>query len=153
MQNVHKPPSLRLHCSLLSTVSHPQDGTRLHLGKGFLTRLKVHGQPERLPLRCSLNHSLQPLLPHMPIPPKEVCPFSAQQSFSFHTSLSGPQQQVKPKVSECCSHSLSPSGNRSSAIPSLGEFLTILTTCLFNPAPKLTGTLTGMDINLVWVGW
>jgi hypothetical protein len=153
VQTVHEPPSLRLHCSSLSTVSHPRAGTRLHPGKGFLTRLKVHGQPERLPLRCSLNHSLQPLLPHMPVPPKEVCPFSAQQSFGCPTSLPGLQQQARPEVSERCSRSLSPSGNRSSTIPSLREFLMGLTTRLFNPAPKLTGTPTGMDINLVWVWW
>jgi hypothetical protein len=87
----------------------------------------------------------------MPVPPKEVCPFSAQQSFGCPTSLPGLQQQARPEVSEHCSHSLAPSGNRSPTILSLREFLTGLTTRLFNPAPKLTGTPTGMVINLVWV--
>ena len=106
MQTIHKPPSLRLHCSSLSIVSHPRAGTRLHPSKGFLTRLKVHGQPEGLPLRCSLNHSLQPLLPHMPVPPKEVCPFSSQQFLDYPTSLPGLQQQAGQEVSEHCSYSL-----------------------------------------------
>jgi hypothetical protein len=149
VQTVHEPLSLRLQCSSLSIMSHPQVGTRLHLGKGFLTRLKVHGQPEALPLRCSLNHSLQPLLPHMPVPPKEVCTFSTQKSFGFPTSLPGLQQQARPKVSERCSRILAPSENRSPTILSLREFLTGLKTHLFIPAPKMTGTPTGMVIDLV----
>jgi hypothetical protein len=84
-------------------VSHPRAGTRLHPSKGFLTRLKLHGQPEGLPLRCSLNHNLQLLLPCISVPPKEVCPFYAQQSFGCHTSLPGLQQQAGPEVSEHCS--------------------------------------------------
>jgi hypothetical protein len=78
----------------------------------------------------------------MPVPPKEVCPFSAQQSFGCPTSLPGLQQQARPEVSEHCSCSLAPSGNRSPTILSLREFLMGLTTRLFNPAPKLTGTPT-----------
>jgi hypothetical protein len=51
---------------------------------------------------------LQPLIPHMPVPPKEVCPFSAQQSLGCPTSLPGLQQQAGPEVSEHCSCSLAP---------------------------------------------
>jgi hypothetical protein len=33
------------------------------------------------------TNSLQPLIPHMPTPPKEECPFSAQQSLGCPTSV------------------------------------------------------------------
>jgi hypothetical protein len=36
----------------------------------------------------------------MLVPPQEVCPFSAQQSFDCPTSLPGLQQQARHKVSE-----------------------------------------------------
>jgi hypothetical protein len=54
------------------------------------------------------TNSLQPLIPHMPVSPKEVCPFSSQQSLNDPTSLPGLQQQARLEVSEYCSCSLAP---------------------------------------------
>jgi hypothetical protein len=48
----------------------------------------------------------------MPIPPQEVCPFSAQQSLICPTSLRGLQQQAGHEVLEPCSRSLAPSRNQ-----------------------------------------
>ena len=41
MQTIHEPLILRLHCSSLSTVSHPRAGTKLHLGKGIPNQTNV----------------------------------------------------------------------------------------------------------------
>jgi hypothetical protein len=54
------------------------------------------------------TNNLQPLIPHMPVPPKEVCPFSAQQSLGYPTSLPGLQQQARPEVLEHYSCNLAP---------------------------------------------
>jgi hypothetical protein len=110
VQTVHQPPSLRLHCSSLSTVSHPRVGTELHPGKGFLTRLRLMDHRKDSISGAHSTNNLQPLIPHMPFPPKEVCPFSPQQSLDYPIFLPGLQQQVGPEVSEHCSCNLETSG-------------------------------------------
>jgi hypothetical protein len=102
------------------------------------------------------TENLQSLIPHMPIPPQELCPFSSQQSLGFPTSLSGLQQQAEHEVSEPYNCSLAPLGNHfpnNSLIqrefshgldnPPL-QYPMGLTTCFFSPAPKLTATQTDM---------
>jgi hypothetical protein len=148
VQTFHEPPSLRLHCSSLSTVSHPRAGTELHPGKGIPNQAMAHGQQERFCHGALSTNNLQSLIPHMPVPPKEVCTFSAQQSLGYTTSLPGLQQQAGPEVSGHRNCSLAPSGNRSTTILPLRELLTGLTTRFFNltglttrffnPAPTLT---------------
>jgi hypothetical protein len=56
------------------------------------------------------TNNLHPLIPHMLVPPQEVCPFSAQQSFGYPTSLPGLQQQARQEFSEHYSYSWAPSG-------------------------------------------
>jgi hypothetical protein len=110
IDTIHKPPSLRLHYSSLSPVSHSRAWTELHLGKRFLTKLRLMDNRKDSVSGAHSNNSLQPLIPHIPIPPKEVCPFSSQHSLGCPTSLPELQQQARLEVSNCCSCSLAPSG-------------------------------------------
>jgi hypothetical protein len=134
VQTFHEPPSLRPQCSSLSVVGHPRAGTKLHLGKGIPNQADVSQTiGKTLSQVPTQTNSLQSLIPHMPVPPQEVCPFSAQQSLGFPTSLPGLQQQVEQEFSKPCSFSLAPSGNQFPTILSPREkLLTGLTTRLFN---------------------
>jgi hypothetical protein len=78
------------------------------LGKGNRKVAQVN-RKDYLPGPAHTNN-LQPLIPHMPVPPQEVCPFSAQQSFGCPTSLPGLQQQARHEFSEHYSCSWAPSG-------------------------------------------
>jgi hypothetical protein len=82
------------------------------------------------------TNNLQPLIPPMPIPPKEMCPFSAQQSLSYPTSLLGLQQQAGTKFSERCSYSFAPTKNKSPTILLLRELIMGLKNHFFNPTPR-----------------
>jgi hypothetical protein len=110
LQTVEEPPSLRLHYSSLSTVSHPKMGLNSTRVKGFLTRLGFIDNRKDSVSSDNSTNNLQYLIPHIPIPPKEVCPFSTQQSLDCPTSLPVLQHQVRQKVSEHCSCILAPSG-------------------------------------------
>jgi hypothetical protein len=78
------------------TAHHSQQWVTPELGlnstrvKGFLTRLMyLRQQGKTLSQVPTQTNSLQSLIPHMPVPPQEVCPFSAQQSFGCPTSFLG----------------------------------------------------------------
>jgi hypothetical protein len=138
MQTFHEPPSLRPHCSSLSTVSHPELGLKSTQLKGFLTRLKDHRQQERLRLRCQLKlTTYSPSFPTCLSHPGSV-PLLYSIVLRMPHFLSRLQQQAGQEVSENCSCSLSPSRNQSPTILSPRELLTGLTTRLFSPYPKLT---------------
>jgi hypothetical protein len=80
-----------------SAVGHPRVGAKLHLGKEILTRirsLRQHKTQTQVPTQTNI---LQYLIPHMLVPPQEVCPFSSQQSFGFPTSLMGLQNRPNRK--------------------------------------------------------
>jgi hypothetical protein len=102
------------------------------------------------------TNSLQSLIPHMHVPPQEVCPFSSQQSLDCPTSLPGLQQQARQEVSEPCSCSLVPSGNQFPTILSPREiahgldnlplqYPMGLTTHFFSPSPERTRYRYGID--------
>jgi hypothetical protein len=113
VQTFHVPPSLRPHCSKLSAVGHPRAGTKLHPGKGILNQADVSQTTGKtLSQVPTQTNSLQSLIPHMPVPPQEMCPFSSQQSFGCPISFLGLQQQARQEVSEPCSCSLAPSGKQ-----------------------------------------
>jgi hypothetical protein len=113
VQTFHVPPSLRPHCSKLSAVGHPRAGTKLHPGKGILNQDDVSQTTGKTPSQVpTQTNSLQSLIPHMHVPPQEMCPFSAQQSFGYPISFPGLQQQARQEVSEPCSCSLAPSGDQ-----------------------------------------
>jgi hypothetical protein len=130
----HEPPNLRPHCSSLSAVRHPRVGTKLHLGKGVPNQTDVSQTKEKTPSQVpTQTNSLQSLIPHMHVPPQEVCPFSAQQSLDCPTSLQGLQQQARQEVSEPCSCSLATFGNQFPTIFSpRDKLLMVLKTRLFN---------------------
>jgi hypothetical protein len=68
----------------------------------------------------------------MHVPPQEVCPFSAQQSFDCPTSLLGLQQHAEHEVSDPCSYSLAPWEINSQQFSHLERILTGLKTHFFN---------------------
>jgi hypothetical protein len=68
------------------------------LGKGNRKVTQVN-RKDYLP-RPAHTSNLQPLIPHMIFPPHEVCPFSAQQSFDYATSLPGHQKQAREEFSK-----------------------------------------------------
>jgi hypothetical protein len=99
VQTFHVPPSHRPHYSYLSVMGHPRAGTKLYQGKGnpklgysliISNNCLVQGVP-------TIATILQSLIPHMQVPPQEVCPFSAQQSFGCPTSLLGLQNRLDKK--------------------------------------------------------
>jgi hypothetical protein len=89
--------------------------------KGFLARLMYLRQQEQLLQVPTEIKKTQSLIPHMHVPPQEVCPFSFQQLFDCPTFLIGLQQQAGQEFSEHCSYSWAPSGNLFPIILSPGE--------------------------------
>jgi hypothetical protein len=104
------------------------------------------------------NNNLQPIIPHMFVPPQEVCAFSAQQSFDCTTSLPGIQQQARHEFLSTIDVVGLPLGNHfpdnlshlervacsldNLLLQSTGENpphqSSCLTTCFFSPASKST---------------
>jgi hypothetical protein len=79
----------------------------------FLTRMMYLRQQEKTQSQVpNQTNNLQPLIPHMFVPPQKVCPLFAQQSLGCPTSFPGLQQQARQEVSEPYSCSLAPSGNQ-----------------------------------------
>jgi len=74
-------------------MGHPRAGTKLHLGKGILTQADVSqtiGKTlSHVPTQIEI---LESLIPHIIVPPQEMCPFFSQQSFGCPTSLLGLQK-------------------------------------------------------------
>jgi hypothetical protein len=133
VQTFHEPPSLRPQCSSLSAVGHPRARNKFHPGKGIPNQDDVSKTIEKTPSQVpTQTNNLQSLIPHMLVPPQEVCPFSAHQCLGCPTSLPGIQQQVEQEVSEPCSYSLGPLGINSQQFSHLERFLTGMTTHLCN---------------------
>jgi hypothetical protein len=150
VQTFHVPPSLRPHCSKLSAVGHPRAGTKLHPGKGIPNQADVSQTTgktlSQVPTR---TNNLQSLIPHMPVPPQEVCPFSAQQSLGCPTSFLGLQQQAGQEVSEPVAavwHLWEINSQQFSHLERIShgpdnpplQYPMGLTTRFFSPTPKLT---------------
>ena len=105
VESFHKPPSLRPCCSSLSVVSHPWVGTKIHPSKGIPNQADVSQTTGKtLSQVPTQTNSLQSLIPHILVPPQEVCPFYAQQFLDHPTFLPGLQQQVRQEVSKPCSY-------------------------------------------------
>jgi hypothetical protein len=133
MHTFHEPPSLRPQCSSLSTVGHPQAGTKLHPGKGFLTSLMAHRQQERLRHRCILKLTAYSSSFVTCLPTPGIVPLLYSTVLRLPHFLSRLQQQAGHEVSNPYSYSLAPSGNQFPSILSpREEFLMGMTTHLFN---------------------
>jgi hypothetical protein len=111
-------------------VSH-STGTQSQVTQSQVTQLQE--SPSQMPIHTD---NLQSLIPHMHVPPQEVCPFSAQQSFSCPTSLPRLQQQVRTGSLRALSLQFGTSGNNSQQFSHLERMqcLTGLTTRLFSLA-------------------
>jgi hypothetical protein len=138
VQTFHEPPSLRPHCSSLSTVSHPRAGTKLHPGKGIPNQAKGSWTTGK-----TLSQVLTQLTTYSPSFPTCLShpgsvPLLCSTVLRLPHFLSGLQQQARQEVSEHCSCSSTPSRNQSPTILSPREFLMGLTTHFFSPTPKLT---------------
>jgi hypothetical protein len=76
---IHPPlsinTSLRPHCSSLSTVGHPQAGTKLYLGKGIPNEANYVRKQELIHHRCQLKlTTYSPLFPTCLSHPKKCAP-------------------------------------------------------------------------------
>ena len=79
VQTLYETPSLRPHCSSFSVVGHPRAGTKLHPSKGIPNQADVSQTIGKTLSHVSTQtNNLQYLIPHVPVPPQEVFPFSTQ---------------------------------------------------------------------------